>query len=171
MKKRKNQDKYDKTSSEDSFQNNGTKTPSSKQESTYDAKKLKNAAISWFVSALLVAVCFYESRIIPMLILTPILLILGIGYYYESKKTLVKLTSDSLVINSLQAFKPVLIDFSLNSINKVELDVSGEGKNRNIHNITLKTSEGITVLPEIDQKEEFLKDLGGRCPKILIVEV
>lgn len=142
-----------------------------KNMTSFSARKHVYGALTWFVCLLLMAACFYETRIISMALMIPVLIIMAIGFYREGKHSLVRFDGEQLVMDDYKSFRKSNHTLDVAKIDRIKLDTSTEGKGEIIHSMTLDTGGNSIPVPDIDFKEALVEKLTSMNPKIKIKRI
>ncbi len=163
----------------DSSKNNSKKNPKTNEAAEQYAEELKNmndfragkhvsGAVTWFVCLLLISACFYETRIVSMALMIPILIVLAVGFYREGKHSQVKFDGNRITLSDFHSFRRMDKTLDIGDISRVLLDVSTEGKNEIIHSVILETGGKTVTVPDVDFKEALVDKLTSMNSKIKV---
>jgi hypothetical protein len=130
-----------------------------------------HGALSWFICIALTIFCYIETKITAMIILTPFLFLLGIGFLRESQKTVIKFDNGKMLVDDYTSFTHKTTEINVKDINTLKLDITSEGKTDIIHSITVVTQELSTLLPDVDNKDALKEKLLKINPSVKIKSV
>ena len=145
---------------------------SSKKDNTnateFKASRLRGSAITWFVCALLLIPCFIETRIWSMILMVPILIVLGVGFWKESAKNQVAIENGQLLIQDASGFRNRSEKVIGKKIVTALVDSTTEKDHEIIHSIRLITTSGPVSLPDVDDKNGLLNRLKSLKPNLKV---
>jgi hypothetical protein len=131
-------------------------------------RKHFGVAVTWLVCAVLLIPCYRVTGIWEMAAIIPMLALLSAGAFMEGRRNLARLEDQHLHLVESQGFKNTESRISLRKINSILLDVSTEKNEEIVHSVRLKTTDGLTALPDIDDKAGFVRLLQKSIPGLKV---
>jgi len=132
----------------------------------FHARKSMMGALTWVVCAVLLLPCYLVTRIWAMALLMPLLVLLGVLFFFDGLRTTVTVEKNKIEIETGHGFRTDIQVVDINSIQSIVIDATGEGKREVLHSVTFITPEGEVRLPEVECLGEIVEYVKNKKPDV-----